>query len=80
MINFSQEQIFLFFLVIGVIIGIIFDFFRMLRKSFKTTDTVTFVEDIIFVIISGFLIILGIQKLNSGIVRMYLFIGFLQVF
>ena len=39
----------------GVIIGILFDFFRILRKSFKTPDFVTYIEDVIFWILTGLL-------------------------
>lgn len=72
---FSQEEVFLLFFVIGIIIGLLFDFFKVLRKSFKTNDIVTFAEDLIFLVISGTLIIFGIIKLNGGEVRFYLFLG-----
>ena len=75
MYNFSQEQVFIFFFIIGIIIGCIFDFFKVLRKSFKSSDIITFIEDIIFLIISAFLIITGIIKLNNGEVRFFLFLG-----
>lgn len=75
MIVFSQEEIFLLFFIIGIIIGLIFDFFKVLRKSFKTSDIVTFVQDVIFLLISGTLIIFSIIKLNGGEVRFYLFLG-----
>lgn len=73
--TFSQEEIFLLFFIIGIIIGLIFDFFKVLRKSFKTKDLTTFIEDLLFLIISGAIIILGIIKLNGGEVRFYLFLG-----
>lgn len=75
MFNFSQEQIFIFFFIIGIIIGILFDIFKVLRKTFKTSDFVTFIEDLIFLFLSGNLIISGILKLNSGEVRFFLFLG-----
>ncbi len=75
MYYFSQEEVFLLFFIIGIIIGLIFDFFKVLRKSFKTKDIVTFIEDLLFLLISGTLIVLGIIKLNSGEVRFYLFLG-----
>ena len=75
MYNFSQEQIFIFFFIIGIIIGLIFDIFKVLRKSFKTPDIITFIEDLIFIIVSGILTICGIIKLNGGEVRFYLFLG-----
>lgn len=72
---FSQEEIFLLFFIIGIIIGLIFDFFKVLRKSFKTKDIITFIEDLLFLLVSGVLIIFGIIKLNGGEVRFYLFLG-----
>ncbi len=75
MYNFSQEQIFIFFFIIGIIIGLIFDIFKVLRKSFKTPDIITFIEDLIFIIVSGILTICGIIKLNRGEVRFFLFLG-----
>lgn len=75
MYNFSQEQIFIFFFIIGIIIGIIFDIFRVIRKSFKTPDIITFIEDFIFLVLTSILIIFSIIKLNGGEVRFYLFLG-----
>lgn len=72
---FSQEEVFLLFFIIGIIIGLIFDFFKVLRKSFKTKDIITFVEDLLFLFLTGSLIIFGIIKINSGEVRFYLFLG-----
>lgn len=81
MYNFSQEQIFIFFFIIGIIIGVIFDIFRVLRKSFKTPDIITLAEDIIFLAISGILIIYSTIKLNNGEIRFFLFIAiFLGIF
>lgn len=75
MYNFSQEQVFIFFFIIGIIIGIMFDIFKVSRKAFKTPDLITFIEDIIFITISGILTILGILKLNGGEIRFFLFLG-----
>ncbi len=75
MYHFSQEQIFIFFFIIGIIIGIIFDIFRASRKVFKTSDNLTLIEDILFLMISGFLLIISIIKLNNGEIRFYLFIA-----
>ena len=52
MYNFSQEQVFILFFIIGLIIGLLLDFFRATRKVFKTSDNLTFFEDIIFIILS----------------------------
>ena len=75
MYEFSQEQIFIFFFIIGVIIGILFDIFRVLRKNFKTSDFITFIQDLSFLVLSGILLLYGIIKLNNGEIRFYIFIG-----
>ena len=62
----NQSYIFLVFVIVGMIIGILFDFFRILRKSMKTKDFVTYIEDILFCIITGIIIIYSIFYFNSG--------------
>jgi len=49
---FSQAEIFIIFLILGLFIGIFFDFFRAIRKIFKTSDLITLIEDIIFMAIT----------------------------
>ena len=75
MYNFSQEQIFILFFVIGLIISIIFDFFRAIRKNFKASDFATLIEDIVFLGITSFLIVFSIIKINGGEVRFYIFLA-----
>lgn len=67
--------VFIAFILNGFLIGIIFDCFRILRKSFKTPDFVTYIEDILFGIITGLLILYSILKFNNGELRLFLFIG-----
>lgn len=68
---------FFIFIILGIIVSFIFDIFRILRKKFKTSNFITYVEDFLFWIISGFLIISAIFKFNDGELRAYLFIGIL---
>ncbi len=75
MYNYSQEQIFIFFFIIGIIIGIIFDVFRSIRKVIKSNNVITFIQDLLFIIISGNLIIYSIIKLNNGFIRFYIFLA-----
>ena len=73
----SQINIFLIFILNGIIIALIFDAFRILRKIFKTPDWVTYLEDIIFWIISCVIIAFSIYTYNNGEIRLYMFIGLL---
>lgn len=51
MIN-NQAELFLIFTINGILIGLLFDFFRILRRSFKTKDIITYIEDILFWILT----------------------------
>lgn len=55
--------------------GLLFDIFRILRKSFKTPDFITYLQDILFWIISGLILLYSIFKFNNGEIRLYIFIG-----
>lgn len=71
----EQMYIFLVFIICGIIIGIIFDIFRILRKSFKTPDFVTYIEDILFWIMTCILFAYSIFTYNNGEIRLYIFIA-----
>lgn len=71
----NQAFLFLVFVVIGLIIGLLFDVFRILRISFKTKDFVTYIEDILFWIITGILVLYSIFIFNNGEIRLFIFIG-----
>ncbi len=71
----NQAYLFFIFIVNGVIIGILFDFFRILRKSFKTRDIVTYFEDLLFWILTGFSILYFIFVFNNGEIRLFMFVG-----
>lgn len=73
----NQVYIFLIFILNGFLIGILFDSFRILRKSFKTANFITNIEDIAFWILSGLLLIYSIFKFTDGNLRFYIFFGIL---
>lgn len=70
-----QIRIFLIFISIGGIIGLLFDFFKSIRKSFKTPDIITYVEDFFFWILAGVILIYSIIIFNEGQIRGYVFFG-----
>ena len=74
MIN-NQAVLFLIFSLNGVIIGLIFDFFRILRKSFKTSNLMTYIQDIIFWIVTGISVIIFMYSFSDGTIRFYMFLG-----
>lgn len=74
MIN-NQAKLFLIFITNGILIGILFDFFRILRKSFKTKDIITYIEDFLFWIFTGIIILYTIFIFNNGEIRLYMFLA-----
>ena len=73
----NQAILFIIFLLNGIIIAFLFDIFRILRKSFKTSDIVTYIEDILFWILTGLIIIYSIFTFNNGEIRFFMFIAIL---
>lgn len=71
----SQLYSFLAYIISGVLISVFFDIFRVLRKSFKTSDLVTYIEDIIFWLATGMFLLYVIFKFNNGEIRAYIFLG-----
>ena len=71
----NQASLFMIFSLVGFIIGILFDCFRILRKTFKTNDIVTYIEDIIFWILTGIIIIYSMYKFCDGELRFFMVIG-----
>lgn len=67
---------FLLFFALGIIIGCIFDIFKSIRKVYKGNDCAIFIEDLLFIIISSFLIIYTLIMFNKGIIRFYIFMAF----
>lgn len=71
----NQAYLFIVFIINGVLIGILFDLFRILRKSFKTSDFITYIEDITFWVLAGFLTLYFIFNFNNGEIRFYILLG-----
>ena len=71
----NQAYVFAIFILNGVLIGLLFDIFRIFRKSFKTPDIITYIEDILFWIFSGIILLYSIFKFNNGELRMFIFLG-----
>ena len=71
----NQAYLFLIFIINGILIGLLFDFFRISRKVVKTNNFVTYIEDIIFWILTGFIILYSIFIFNNGQLRLYMFLG-----
>lgn len=71
----NQAYLFLIFIINGIVIGILFDFFRILRKSFKTSDIITYIEDLLFWILTGIILLYSIFTFNNGEIRLFMFLA-----
>lgn len=71
----NQAYLFLIFTINGILIGFLFDIFRILRKSFKTNDLITYIEDIIFWILTGIIILFSMCKFCDGELRVFTILG-----
>ena len=74
----NQAYLFIVFSLTGVIIVLLFDFFRILRRSFKTSNIITYFEDVLFWILTGVLILYNIWYFNNGEIRIYMFLGIIM--
>lgn len=73
--SLNQLYTFLLFILTGIVIGIVFDIFRIFRRSFKTNDIITYIQDILFWFATGCILLFSIFTFNNGELRGYIFIG-----
>ena len=73
----NQTYLFIVFSLTGIGLGVLFDFFRALRKTFKTPDLVTYLEDIIYWILAGIIVLYNVWFFNDGEIRIYMILGIL---
>ena len=75
----NQFFVLLIFIISGVIIGTLFDIFRIRRRLLNLPNFITYIEDIIFWILTGTILTFVIYGVNKGNVRLYqivaLFLG-----
>ncbi|MBR2743966.1 MAG: spore cortex biosynthesis protein YabQ [Clostridia bacterium] len=72
---YNQFKTIIVFFISGLSIGFTFDFFRALRRIIKTSNIVTYIEDILFWIISGLIIIVTTVTYTDGQIRSFMIIG-----
>lgn len=76
-VTINQAYLFIIFIINGILIGIIFDIFRILRRSFKTPNIITYIEDALFWTFSALTVLYTLFVFNNGEIRGYIFIGLL---
>lgn len=73
----NELVVFFIYVISGMAISIFFDIFRVLRKTIRTSNIVTYLEDAIFWIVVGIFLIWEIFTVSYGELRSYIFIGLL---
>lgn len=73
----NQAYLFFIFIINGIVIGLLFDFFRIARKVFSTNDMITYIQDILFWILTGAIVLYSIFVFNNGELRLFMFLGIL---
>ncbi len=73
------DQVYIFFssVVIGAIMGVVFDFFRALRRKGNTKNILVYIQDTIFWFIIAIIIIVSSFIINSGELRGYMLLGYI---
>jgi spore cortex biosynthesis protein YabQ len=74
---YGQIQIFLVTLLTGAFLGIIFDFYRVLRGVFRPRFVMTTVADFIYWIVATATVLVSLLLCNWLELRLYVFLGLL---
>lgn len=72
----EQVYVFLYSILTGAILGLLFDFFRGFRFE-GIKDIWVYLQDIIFWLIAAVIIIISAFLINEGELRIYMLIGYL---
>ncbi len=71
----GQAETFIVTIMTGMILGILFDFYRVLRGIFHPRAAVTFLTDILYWLIATVIVFGALLLSNWGELRFYVFIG-----
>ncbi|MEG1742601.1 MAG: spore cortex biosynthesis protein YabQ [Clostridia bacterium] len=71
----SQHLLFVFALILGVALGIFYDFLRFFRIIGLKGHIFVFFQDVLFCIISAIMFLLLLYNYSYGQVRLYAFLG-----
>lgn len=74
---YGQIDTFLYTLLTGIILGVIFDFYRVFRGICRPHIWITSITDLMYWLLATILVFVALLVGNSGEVRLYVFIGLL---
>lgn len=69
----DQLRLVIFSLIAGVITGILFDFYRLIRGFTNTNKIITFIEDTLFWIFAGIVVFIFLLYTNYAYIGMYVY-------
>ena len=72
----NQAYVFFMTIIIGIIFGLIFDFFRVIRRKGNTRDLMVYLQDVAFWLIVTVIIIVSTFLINNGELRGYMILGY----
>ncbi len=72
----QQGRAFLGMLLCGIGFGLVFDFFRAIRKIFPMNGLAVNLSDLLFWLICAVLVFASVKLTNRGELRMFAFLGF----
>ena len=73
----NQVYVFLWSILVGGVLALVFDFFRLLRRKGNTKNYIVYLEDILYWIIVAIIIVASAFITNDGELRGYMFIGYI---
>lgn len=73
----NQVVVFLWTIIIGMALGLIFDFFRILRRKGNTKDILVYIQDVFFWLIVTVVVIVSTFLINDGELRGYMVLGYI---
>ena len=77
-----QERVFIFFFIVGAVLGLAYDLLKVKRRLFFCSNVVLLFDDIIYSLICSVILMISVFVFNNGIVRWFEFVmsGFGFVF
>lgn len=70
-----ELMIFIYFILEGIVGGILMDLLRASRRNRKVHDLVVYLEDFVYWLVIGGLVIWLSYTLDAGTIRMYMILG-----
>ena len=71
----TQVIVFVYSLALGVVLGIMYDVFRIIRMIINSKYIAIFIQDVLYFILGGVITFLFVLGVNSGNSRFYILAG-----